>query len=95
MVSLGDWTMYSRSDFNGLGRVVIRNRQGNEFIIEGDYVSTDGDASIGASLGEHMWIDSRSTPAPVGRRLQEAEPTAPSGEAEPTATEEAEPELHH
>ena len=35
LTSNGEWRMFSRSDFNGKGRVVIRNAKGDEFILEG------------------------------------------------------------
>ena len=44
----GDWQMFSNSNFNGSGRVVIRNMLGQEFIINGGQESTDGDSSVGS-----------------------------------------------
>ena len=77
-----EWKLYSDSGFNGRGRVVVRNKQvSQEFIIEGLGVSLDG-----GSLGEHMWIDSKSIETTTERRLQEANETN---------TTEEEPELNH
>ena len=40
--------MFSDSDFNGKGRVVIRNKRGDEFILDGSQESEDGDTGLGA-----------------------------------------------
>ena len=91
LINSGDWTMFSNSNFNASGRVVIRNKEGDqEFIIDGGRESADGDSILGNQIGQHMWIDVHDTPAPIERRLQEEEPTEPSPEAteEPTTEEE-------
>ena len=48
LINSGDWTMFSNSNFNASGRVVIRNKEGDEkFIIDGGRESTDGDSILG------------------------------------------------
>ena len=57
-----DWVLYSDHLFgDNTGRVVIRNKQGEEWILDGE--------QPGSFLGEHMWVSS-DTPASAGRMLQ-------------------------
>jgi len=60
-----DWVLYSDNLFGGnKGRVMIRNRKGEEWQIDGERPWN--------FLGEHMWVSS-DAPASTGRMLQSVE----------------------
>lgn len=64
MVENDGWAMFSDSQWsNKTGRVVIRDDKGIDHIMDG--------AGNSSYLGEHMWIDQRSEPEAIGRRLQD------------------------
>ena len=60
-----DWVLYSDHLFGlGTGRVVIRNKKGEEWTMDGE--------QPGSYLGEHMWVSSGAS-ASTRRMLQSVE----------------------